>query len=202
MKVSSSFAEIRRKVLFFLADGLSHVFHPIFYLIYTYALFSSQENPVFILHLLQLVFLFALLPILLIYLYHPDLHLKDRKTRFFPLMLVGLGQALLLAWQHYFPFFALDPIFVPLLWVQLLGSLVLILVNLKIKASLHTFAATAYAIWLVVLFENSLSIAIAAVLLFLVIWARLYTKAHQVSEIIAGLFCGLLCGSLLPLLMA
>lgn len=175
---------------------LAVVFHPVFLFFYVflgywiYSFLHHHSMPG-----LGIAFLFTVvIPIAAVYFLAKDIHLRHRKKRFVPLTvaLVGYVVAFLLL-----NFDKLPQVFYVLLLSIIVSTVLILFFNFFFKISMH---ANAYGIVMFICMiywvqlgnfpELKLLIVLAFLLMFLVLWQRLNSRAHTWREIISGFAVG------------
>ncbi|MEX0965983.1 MAG: hypothetical protein WD077_02000 [Bacteroidia bacterium] len=178
----------------------SIIFHPVLFPFYAFALLvGAGRNEVVlpILHhrteILLLILGMTVLPIIFVLAMKRDIMLRNQEQRTIPYiitLLIYIAGGLVAFWL------ALPILLVALIFSATVSLFVLMVLNLKLKASMHTFSVGGimgilmFSGW----FEESLYWKLwlgAGLLALLVMRVRLILKAHTLPEIAAGFMAGL-----------
>lgn len=128
-----------------------------------------------------------------------SMHLQSREERTYPFILVIFYFGL----AYFFLRFRMDPLLqhdglMSFLWGIIVTFLVCLIINIKVKISLHAVAVFGANAAIIAYFQSQLQapfeiIYPMLILAGLVAMARIYLKAHSLQEVILGIVVGFGC---------
>jgi hypothetical protein len=187
----------------FLLRSISFIFHPLIMPLLGVMFYFSKTprfipQPIIYGKLFSTVILTVILPLLLFYLLKTlgkvnSIYLKTTKERIIPLILNCL--IILVVLFRVFPNYEILEIYYFFVGVLCSTMACLILALLKIKASIHTMAASGFfmfAIGIGIHFKININgtIMLTTVILGAIATSRLHLKAHNGAELLIGSFLG------------
>lgn len=187
----------------FLLRSISFIFHPLIMPLLGVMFYFSKTprfipQPIIYGKLFSTVILTVILPLLLFYLLKTlgkvdSIYLKTTKERIIPLILNCL--IVLVVLFRVFPSYEILEIYYFFVGVLCSTLACLILAFLKIKASIHTMAASGFfmfAIAIGVHFKININgtIMLTTIIVGAIATSRLHLKAHNGSELLIGSFLG------------
>ncbi len=183
---------------------IAYVLHPAFLYFYATVIYILLEDSTvttfyFVSRVIAYTFsLTVLFPVIFIRMNYPDMLLKERKNRIIPLFVSAasyFGCKLLIT------LLPLSPVLKAYLSASILGMMLLGLISIRFKISLHASGYTSFGIFLPLIIAYQGYYAWPAFLLCLLmgtglIYQRLSSGAHTLSEVLAGISLGICSGLL------